>query len=175
MLYAAVEIAPVQGGKLVAVDPAPAEAMPGVRRVVRLEEAVAVVAESYWQASRALAALKPQFDDAGHGAVSTQTIFAAFDQALGAPPEMPREAATVVTADYQVPFLAHATMEPMACTARVDGAAAEIWVGTQDPLNARGHGRRGARVRRGAGHGDTTSWSAAASGGSCPTRSTSSG
>jgi isoquinoline 1-oxidoreductase beta subunit len=137
MLYAAVEIAPVQGGKLIAVDPAPAEAMPGVRRVVRLEEAVAVVAESYWQASRALAALKPQFDDAGHGGVSTQTIFAAFDQALGTPPEMPREAATVVTADYQVPFLAHATMEPMACTARVDGAAAEIWVGTQDPLNAR--------------------------------------
>ncbi len=137
MLYAAVEIAPVQGGKLIAVDPAPAEAMPGVRRVVRLEEAVAVVAESYWQASRALAALKPQFDDAGHGAVSTQSIFAAFDQALGAPPEMPREAATVVTADYQVPFLAHATMEPMACTARVDGATAEIWVGTQDPLNAR--------------------------------------
>ena len=137
MLYAAVEIAPVQGGKLIAVDPAPAEAMPGVKRVVRLEEAVAVVAESYWQASRALAALKPQFDDAGHGAVSTQTIFAAFDQALGTPPEMPREAATVVTADYQVPFLAHATMEPMACTARVDGAAAEIWVGTQDPLNAR--------------------------------------
>ena len=52
MLYAAVEIAPVQGGKLVAVDPAPAEAMPGVRKVVRLEEAVAVVADSYWQASR---------------------------------------------------------------------------------------------------------------------------
>jgi isoquinoline 1-oxidoreductase subunit beta len=137
MLYAAVEIAPVHGGKLIAVDPAPAEAMPGVRRVVRLEEAVAVVAESYWQASRALAALQPRFDDAGHGAVSTQSIFAAFDQALGAPPEMPREAAIVVTADYQVPFLAHATMEPMACTARVDGAAAEIWVGTQDPLNAR--------------------------------------
>jgi isoquinoline 1-oxidoreductase beta subunit len=137
MLYAAVEIAPVQGGKLVAVDPAPASAMPGVKKVVQLEEAVAVVAESYWQASRALAALKPQFDDAGHGGVSSQTIFAAFDQALGAPPEMPREAATVVTADYQVPFLAHATMEPMACTARVDGGTAEIWVGTQDPLNAR--------------------------------------
>jgi isoquinoline 1-oxidoreductase beta subunit len=137
MLYAAVEIAPVQGGQLVAVDAAPAEAMPGVKKVVRLEEAVAVVADSYWQASRALAALKPQFDDAGHGGVSSQTIFAAFDQALGTPPEMPREAVTVVTADYQVPFLAHATMEPMACTARVDGATAEIWAGTQDPLNAR--------------------------------------
>ena len=137
LLYAAVEIAPVYGGKLVSVDAAPAESMPGVKGVVRLEEAVAVVADSYWRARMGLAALKPQFDDAGHGGVSSETIFAAFDQALGAPPEMPSDAATVITADYQVPFLAHATMEPMACTARVDGASAEIWAGTQDPLNAR--------------------------------------
>ena len=87
--YAAVEIAPVYGGKLVSVDTAPAEAMPGVKRVVRLEEAVAVVADSYWRARTALAALKPQFDDAGHGDVSSATIFDAFDKALGAPPEMP--------------------------------------------------------------------------------------
>ena len=68
MLYAAVEIAPVYGGKLVSVDTAPAESMPGVKRVVKLEEAVAVVADSYWQARTALAKLEPQFDDAGHGA-----------------------------------------------------------------------------------------------------------
>ena len=66
-----------------------------------------------------------------------QSIFDAFDKALGAPPDMPRGAAKVVTADYRVPFLAHATMEPMACTARVDGDRAEIWAGMQDPLNAR--------------------------------------
>jgi isoquinoline 1-oxidoreductase subunit beta len=137
MLYAAVEIAPVYGGKLVSVDASPAEAMQGVKKVVRLEEAVAVVADSYWRARMGLAALKPQFDDAGHGGVSSETIFAAFDQALGAAPGMPSDAATVITADYQVPFLAHATMEPMACTARVDGSGAEIWAGTQDPLNAR--------------------------------------
>ena len=137
MLYAAVEIAPVYGGKLVSVDTAPAESMPGVKGVVKLEEAVAVVADSYWRARTALANLEPTFDDAGHGGVSSQTIFAAFDQALGAPPEMPKDAATVITADYQVPFLAHATMEPMACTVRVDGSGAEVWAGTQDPLNAR--------------------------------------
>jgi len=137
MLYAAVEIAPVYGGKLVSVDTAPAESMPGVKGVVKLEEAVAVVADSYWRARTALAKLEPTFDDAGHGGVSSQTIFAAFDQALGAPPEMPKDAATVITADYQVPFLAHATMEPMACTVRVDGSGAEVWAGTQDPLNAR--------------------------------------
>jgi isoquinoline 1-oxidoreductase subunit beta len=137
MLLAAVEIAPVFGGKLVSVDTAAAEAMPGVQRVVRLEEAVAVVADSYWRARMALAALKPQFDDAGHGGVSSATIFDAFDKALGAPPEMPAAAATVIKADYKVPFLPHATMEPMACTARVTGDRAEVWAGTQDPLNAR--------------------------------------
>jgi isoquinoline 1-oxidoreductase beta subunit len=137
MLYAAVEIAPVYGGKLVSVDATPAESMPGVKRVVKLDEAVAVVADSYWRARRAVLALKPVFDDAGHGSVSSATIFAAFDTALGAAPELSAQAAQVITADYRVPFLAHATMEPMACTARVDGDHAEVWAGTQDPLNAR--------------------------------------
>jgi isoquinoline 1-oxidoreductase beta subunit len=137
MLYAAVDIAPIFGGKLLSVDSGPAEAMPGVQRVLRLDEAVAVVADSYWRARQALAALKPKFDDAGHGDVSSASIFAAFDKALGAAPELPEEAAHVITADYRVPFLAHATMEPMACAARVDGDRAEVWAGVQDPLNAR--------------------------------------
>ena len=137
MLYAAIDIAPVYGGKLVLVDSAAVEAMPGVTRVVRMDNAVAVVADSYWHAHKALAALNPQFDDAGHGEVSSASIFAAFDKALGAAPDTPKDAATVVTADYRVPFLAHATMEPMACTARVEGNRAEIWAGVQDPLNAR--------------------------------------
>lgn len=137
MLYAAVDIAPVQGGKLQSVDTAPAEAMPGVKKVIRLDDAVAVVADSFWRARRALAALKPQFDDAGHGNVSSESIFAAFDAALGPPPAMPSGTAKVVTADYKVPFLAHATMEPMVVTARVEGDRAEVWTGVQDPLNAR--------------------------------------
>ena len=137
MLSAAVEIAPVAGGKLLSVDSAPAEAMPGVKRVVRLQEAVAVVADSYWHARKALAALDPKFDDAGHGAVSTSSIFAAFDTALGAPATMPADAAKTVTADYRVPFLPHATMEPMVCTVKVDANGADVWAGVQDPLNAR--------------------------------------
>jgi len=137
MLYAAVEIAPVQGGTLVSVDTAPADTMPGVKKVVKLDDAVAVVADSFWRARRALAALKPEFSDAGHGAVSTASIFAAFDQALGPAPALPKDAAKTVTADYRAPFLAHATMEPMVCTARVEGDRAEVWAGVQDPLNAR--------------------------------------
>jgi len=137
LLHAAVEIAPVFGGKLVSVDTAAAEAMPGVKRIVRLEEAVAVVADTYWRARVALATLKPQFDDAGQGGVSTATIFDAFDKALGAFPDMPADAATVIKADYKIPFLPHGTMEPMACTAQVIDDRAEVWAGTQDPLNAR--------------------------------------
>lgn len=137
MLYAALAIAPVQGGKLVSVDTAPADAMPGVKKVVKLDEAVAVVADSFWRARRALAALKPEFSDAGHGAVSTASIFAAFDQALGPAPALPKAAAKTLTADYRAPFLAHATMEPMVCTAKVDGDQADVWAGVQDPLNAR--------------------------------------
>src|SRR5258708_2945517 len=137
MVYGGVDIAPVFGGKLLSVDSGPAEAMPGVKRVVRLDEAVAVIADSYWRARKALAALKPAYDDAGHGDVSSASIFAAFDKALGSAPDMPKDAAKVVTADYRVPFLAHATMEPMACTARVEGNRADVWAGVQDPLNAR--------------------------------------
>jgi isoquinoline 1-oxidoreductase beta subunit len=137
MLYAALAMAPVQGGTLVSVDTTPAESMPGVRKVVKLTSAVAVVADSFWRAGRALAALKPDFSDAGHGSVSTASIFAAYDKALGAPPDLPSDAAKVVTADYRAPFLAHATMEPMVCTAKVEGDRAEVWTGVQDPLNAR--------------------------------------
>ncbi len=136
------------GGKLLSVDTAPAEAMPGVKRVVQLDEAVAVVADSYWRARTALAALKPKFDDAGHGEVSSDTIFAAFDKALGAPPEMPKDAAKVVTADYRVPFLAHATMEPMVCTASVTGDRAEVWAGVAGSAERALHRGQGARHRR---------------------------
>ena len=90
MLYAAIELAPVHGGKLISVDAAPAEAMPGVKKVVKLDEAVAVVADSFWRARRALAALKPEFSDAGHGDVSSDSIFAAFDKALGPATELPK-------------------------------------------------------------------------------------
>jgi len=137
MLYAAVEMAPVQGGTLQSVDTTPAESMRGVKRVIKLESAVAVIADSFWRARQALAMLKPQFDDAGHGDVSTDSIFAAFDQAIGAAPAMPASAPKVVTADYRAPFLAHATMEPMVCTARVDDTGVDVWAGVQDPLNAR--------------------------------------
>ena len=137
MLYAAIEMAPVNGGTLLPFDTTPAEAMPGVKKIIKLTNAVAIVADSFWRARRAMAAVKPAFTDAGHGSVSTDSIFAAFDSALGAPPELPKDPAKTVTADYRAPFLAHATMEPMVCTAKVENGRAEVWTGVQDPLNAR--------------------------------------
>jgi isoquinoline 1-oxidoreductase beta subunit len=150
MLYAAVKAAPVHGGRLVGVDPAPALGMAGVERVVRLERAVAVVAQSYWQASRALAALFPQFSDGGNGAVSSSTLLAAQDGALASGPGSPvhsvgdahaalqrAPAGRVVEATYRVPFLHHASMEPINATAQFKDGKLTVWAGEQDGLGSR--------------------------------------
>ena len=139
MLYATIRRAPVPGGELESVDPAPAQAMDGVREVVRLPDAVAVVADGYWYAQRALDALEPRFTDGGAGDVHTASIRAAHAAALdeaaldGAPEDQ-----RVVTAEYGVPYLAHATMEPMCATVRLAEGRCEVWAGTQDPLSTRG-------------------------------------
>jgi isoquinoline 1-oxidoreductase beta subunit len=139
MLYAAIAASPVPGGELMSVDPAPATAMAGVHQVVELPEAVAVVADGYWPASQALAALRPQFSDAGKGDATTESIYAAHAAALDGKGLRggSSSAARSVTAEYRVPYLAHATMEPMCATARVANGRCEVWAGTQDPLNAR--------------------------------------
>ena len=140
MLYAAIAAAPIPGGKLAAVDATRATALAGVREVVRLDDAVAVVADGYWQASQALRALDPQFTDPGLGTVDSAQLFAAHAAALDADSAKrptPALGTRTVTAEYRVPYLAHATMEPMCATARFADGRCEIWAGTQDPLNAR--------------------------------------
>jgi len=138
MLYATITRAPIPGGQLASVDPAPARAMPGVHDVVQLPDAVAVVADGYWNAAQGLASLSPQFTDAGVGDVDTQSIRAAHIAALdeedrGSAPE----GARTVTAEYCAPYLSHATMEPMVATAQVVDGRLEVWAGTQDPLSSR--------------------------------------
>jgi len=147
MLYATVRASPVHGGTLVSVDEAPARAMPGVHDVVRLDDAVAVIADGYWRALQAVRALHPVFDDKGNGAVGSATIAAAQSALLSATGSKDFHAgdaeaaltgaAKVVTADYTVPFLAHATMEPPNATIRIANGVCEVWTGVQDPLNAR--------------------------------------
>lgn len=142
MVYAAIVRAPIPGGELESVDPAPAKAMAGVREVVRLTDAVAVVADGYWYAQQALNALEPRFSDGGVGDVDTAAIRARYDAALDddgmdEDPEVP-EGGRTVTAAYGVPYLSHATMEPMCATVRITDGRCEVWCGTQDPLSTRG-------------------------------------
>jgi isoquinoline 1-oxidoreductase beta subunit len=138
MLYATIMRTPIPGGVLESVDPQPARSMPGVVDVVVLPDAVAVVADGYWHASQALAALSPRFTDGGVGHVDTPAIramhAAALDEAK-APKDV--AGAQTVQAEYCAPYLAHATMEPMVATAQITSDGLEVWAGTQDPLSSR--------------------------------------
>ncbi|HEY2244315.1 MAG TPA: molybdopterin cofactor-binding domain-containing protein [Xanthobacteraceae bacterium] len=149
MLYAAIRHCPIFGGALKSVDENSITEMAGVRGVVRMPDAVAVVADSWWRAERAADALSVTWDDCGNGGVSTASIaefvraglaadFAADAVRIGrADGDAASAHATQrIEADYEVPFLAHATMEPQTCTAHVRADGVEIWVPTQDPATA---------------------------------------
>jgi isoquinoline 1-oxidoreductase beta subunit len=147
MLYAAILQCPVFGGVLKSVDDGALAAMKGIRRVVRLRDAVAVIADSWWRAKCALEALRIEWDGGGNTAMSTATIAALVKSGLdakesqvgrldGDPEAAFARAARRITADYAVPFLAHATMEPQNCTAHVRPDGVEIWVPTQNAPTA---------------------------------------
>ncbi len=143
MLYAAVIQSPVFRGKLTSLGQTKLAGMRGIHKVVRLDDAVAVIADSWWRAKKAVEALDPVWDDGGNGGVTSAGI-ADFvrtglsdgkagigrkdgDAALGL-----TRAARRVEADYAVPFLGHATLEPQNCTAHVTGGKVEIWAPTQN-------------------------------------------
>ncbi len=149
MRVATVAAAPVRGGKLESVDEAPALAVKGVEKVVKLPDAVIVVAKGYWPATKGLAALSPKFSDGGNGAMSTPAIFAAQDKLRsGGKPDneggegdvdaaFKAAGAKTVEAQYRVPFLHHAMMEPFALTGHFKDGTLTIWGGLQDPLSTR--------------------------------------
>ncbi len=143
MRVATIMAAPARGGKLTSVNDAPALAIKGVEKVIKLDDAVAVVASGYWPAISGLRALTPQFTDGGHSAVSTASIFKTYDDliAKGEPAGEAGEGDTKAAlgakpneAKYQVPFLHHAMMEPFALTAHHKDGKLNIWGGMQDPL-----------------------------------------
>ena len=130
MKIATVAASPVFGGTLASVDEAAALKVPGVRQVVRLDNAVAVIADHYWAAKQGLEAAASQFDDGPNASLATADIVAALAKASedsrrgraetrATPPPRWQAAATKVEAIYEAPFLAHATMEPMNCTVHV--------------------------------------------------------
>ncbi|MBP6109712.1 MAG: xanthine dehydrogenase family protein molybdopterin-binding subunit [Rhodocyclaceae bacterium] len=146
--FAVVAASPVFGGTLKSVDAAPAKAMRGVKQVVKLADAVAVVADNTWRAKEALLALKPEWDDGPNATISSQSIFAAMDAALdagkfktdhstGDADAVLKGAKKIVEATYRVPYLAHATMETVNCTAHFENDKLTVWGGFQDGLGAR--------------------------------------
>jgi isoquinoline 1-oxidoreductase subunit beta len=145
MLVATVMAAPVHGETLVRVDEAPALAVRGVRQVVKLPNAVAVVADGYWAARTGLAALKPEFSSGANAQVTSETIAARFEAALAsgegkkvhAQGDVEKAKGTSVAATYTVPFLHHATMEPINVTAVWEGGRLKAWGSEQDALGAR--------------------------------------
>ena len=146
MLYAAVVHCPVYQGDVKSIDESPIAGMPGVRRVVRLPSAVAVIADSWWRAKRAVDALRVEWDDRGNRNVSSASIADVVREGLHSPPtQVGRADGDVVAAlaaasrrfesDYAVPFLAHATMEPQTCTVHVTADRVEVWAPTQDAMS----------------------------------------
>jgi isoquinoline 1-oxidoreductase beta subunit len=146
MKVATVAASPVFGGTLASFDDAAALKVPGVHQVAKLDNAVAVIADHYWAARTGLEAGAATFDDGPHAALTTADVVAALAKASEREGAVAKnegdvtaalaKAATRVDAVYQVPFLAHATMEPMNCVAHVTADGCDLWLGTQIPTVA---------------------------------------
>ncbi|TMJ55619.1 MAG: xanthine dehydrogenase family protein molybdopterin-binding subunit, partial [Alphaproteobacteria bacterium] len=132
---------PVFGGRVKSVDDGAAKTVKGVRQIVRLDDAVAVVADHMGAAKKGLAALVIEWDDGPHARLNTQEIVDKLEKAtlnsgpvaqnIGNSDAAMASAVTKVEATYEVPFLAHATMEPMNCTVHLRKDGCEVWVGSQ--------------------------------------------
>jgi isoquinoline 1-oxidoreductase beta subunit len=155
MVFAAIAHCPTFGGSLKSVDDAEARKMPGVVKIVSLPNAVAAIADSTWRAKRALAALKIVWDDRAAAALDSAAIAKSFAAAIGSAGEAEAEgdfaaayaaAPTRLAADYSLPYLAHATMEPMNCTAEVGADFVEVWAPTQAQSDAVAAAARAAGV-----------------------------
>ncbi len=141
MVYAAVKQSPVFGGSVRSFDAAAIADRPGVIGVEAIPNGVAVLADSFWRAKSAIEALPVEFDDGPAATVASAAVIEAMRARLDEPgvaAESVGDAATAlagamrtVTADYLAPFLAHATLEPMNCTAHVTDAGCTVWAPNQ--------------------------------------------
>jgi len=143
MKIAALAISPVFGGKPKSVNEAAARIVKGVRQVVRIDNAVAVVGDHMWAAQKGLIAADIQWEDGPLATINTLEIIRELEEASKQPGVVARSegdaqealagAAQRIDAIYQVPFLAHAAMEPMNCAVHVRKDGCDLWVGTQVP------------------------------------------
>jgi isoquinoline 1-oxidoreductase subunit beta len=147
---AVVARSPVFGGKVKSFDATAARRIEGVRDVVQISSGIAVVASGYWPARQGREALKIEWDEGPVATVSSTGISSLFAERAGQPGVVARHdgdpdgslagAASKVEADYEMPFLAHTTMEPMNATAHVRPDGVDIWAPTQFQQGAQGIG-----------------------------------
>jgi isoquinoline 1-oxidoreductase beta subunit len=141
MKYAAVAMPPMMGGSLISYDDARAKNMPGVHSVVQYSRGVAVVADSYWTAKKAVATLDPQWDAGPNADLDMTSLWAKMEEASNGAGAVFREsgnadqglaqAANMVTAEYRLPFQSHSPLEPQNTTAHVTADKAVIITPTQ--------------------------------------------
>jgi isoquinoline 1-oxidoreductase beta subunit len=144
MVYAAVSACPVFGGRLKSVDDAPVKGRRGVLQVVKLDNAVVVVADRFWRAKEALALLKPEWDAGEAGNTDSAQFAKLYRDTLDGPMVSARNDGSVddafgkggkfVEAVYEAPHLAHATMEPLNATVHLQPDKLEVWLGSQTPM-----------------------------------------
>jgi isoquinoline 1-oxidoreductase subunit beta len=143
MAYAAIAQCPVFGGKLKSVDEAKIKDRRGILKVVSFNDYVAVVADNWWRAKEALKALPIEWDFGANGAATSDSIKQFLRAGLDAENDVvvakkagdvdqALKDAKVIEAEYYTPYLAHATMEPMGCTALIKEGRVDIWTSTQN-------------------------------------------
>ncbi len=145
MLYAVVERCPVFGGKVASFDATRAKAVPGVKDVIQISDGVAVVADNTWTAMQGRKALDVKWDEGPGAAISSASISKLLADRATQPGVVARKegdaaaglagAAKKIEVVYEVPFLAHATMEPQNCTAHVRADRCDVWAPTQNQTN----------------------------------------
>ncbi|WP_113922429.1 xanthine dehydrogenase family protein molybdopterin-binding subunit [Cognataquiflexum aquatile] len=152
MKYATIKAAPVFGSKVKSVNTTVSSGQQGVKKILNLGDAVAVIADGFWQAKITLDALPIEFETTENSGLNQEEIMDRYRKAMdidlaegnldthfkdGDAITALEQAAILVEAEYQLPFLAHATMEPMNCTAWVHDGKCELWCGSQNPLGVR--------------------------------------
>src|SRR3984957_8389556 len=159
MVFAAINACPVRGGKLKSVDESVLSGAPGIVRVVKLENAVAVVATgSFWRAKRALSRLQPEWDVGAAGLVDSEQLSKEFRAALtdrmvvarndGNVDKAMSGATNTFEAVYETPYLSHAPLEPLNATVNLQPDRLDVWVGTQDAEAALGAAARAAGLKQ---------------------------
>ncbi len=148
MVYAVLARCPVFGGKVASFDATKAKAVPGVKDVVQISRGVAVIADNTWSAMEGRRALQVQYDEGKNANLSSASIRELFVNLAAKPGAVARNDGDVnaalaggakkLEAVYEVPYLSHAPMEPMNCTADVRPDSAEVWVSTQIQTAAMG-------------------------------------